>query len=227
MGQVLTAYEIGKENLIHVGSGAIVQFEISGKKETFMLSCSHNFVQRKAPKSINPKKKEFFYRQVERGTCLKDCIIDEVKVHEEYEKLGNCSEATGSGFDISVGTLSGSFDLISMGKNCFLSSIEKEEVSAGDKIIVSGYPFNANGKLYTSKGTILDIINTNQGGKLILYNNIQTTGGLSGSPVYAQTFNRKTGEREYRIIGIHVGFDPNVNARIATCIDEKMLKWIK
>ena len=57
---------------------------------------------------------------------------------------------------------------------------------------------------------------------LILYKDIDTTKGQSGSPVYLIKPNIRTGEEEYRLIGIHVGFIDSFQANGATCIDNRM-----
>ena len=113
--------------------------------------------------------------------------------------------------------------------NGYLTSYEKEDVLPGDKIVISGYPAipeSFTGHLYTMRGTIFDVIKTDQGGRLILYKDVDTTGGQSGSPVYLIRWNPRTGERVLYLIGIHVGWNPTYQANAATCIDNRMLDWI-
>lgn len=56
---------------------------------------------------------------------------------------------------------------------------------------------------------------------LIHYNEIKTTFGWSGGPVYLIR------DSAYYLIGIHCGFDPDGGAYFATGINNKTLEWIK
>ena len=75
------------------------------------------------------------------------------------------------------------------------------------------------------KGTIHEIKTMSQGGKIILYKNINTSGGQSGSPVILIK-KKKDGTREYHIIGVHVCYSNSIKANIATAITDSMYEWI-
>ena len=80
-----------------------------------MLSAGHNFVWFGAPKNFYPTKKNFYYRMVAPpDNYFDNLIVEEVKINERYEKLGDPINGLFSGLDISVGRLSGPFDKITM-----------------------------------------------------------------------------------------------------------------
>ena len=70
------------------------------------------------------------------------------------------------------------------------------------------------------KGTIKEIRELQNGKKLILYDDINTSGGQSGSPVDLVKNGR------YYTIGIHVGYAASINCNVATAITKDMHEWI-
>jgi len=52
---------------------------------------------------------------------------------------------------------------------------------------------------------------------LIYYNDIDTTEGQSGSPIYLIR------DGKYYLIGVHVGYSSNRNMNLGTAIDENKL----
>ena len=115
------------------------------------------------PKTLYPQSKEFHYRKEAPDKFVARFKVDKVKMHENHEEL----KSPNSGFDISVGILSGPLNKITMAENCKLSSIDEENVKIGDKIIVAGYPYKYSGYLYYMEGTIHEIKTTDWGSKLI------------------------------------------------------------
>ena len=68
-------------------------------------------------------------------------------------------------------------------------------------------------------GTIKEIRLLPNGKTILLYNDINTSGGQSGSPVFLIR------EEKYYLIGIHVGTANGMN--VATGITKELRKWIK
>ena len=91
--------------------------------------------------------------------------------------------------------------------------LENSGAKVGSIIKVIGYPAEYDGILYEMEGTIKEIRKFDDGHAIIVYNNINASGGYSGSPLYLKTANNI-----WMIIGVHVGYDPRINCNLATAI---------
>jgi len=124
------------------------------------------------------------------------------------------------GFDIALALLQSDFPNIQNTNNCFLSNVVTTETVQGDRILVIGYPADKNGKLFMMEGNIKEIRDLGNDRKIILYDNINTSGGQSGSPVFLKR------EEKLYLIGIHVGYDSSEGVNIATAITKSIQAWI-
>jgi len=89
-----------------------------------------------------------------------------------------------------------------------------------DSIVnVTGYPAQYPGQMYTMKGNIRDCCRTRDGMAVLLYRNIDTSGGQSGSPLMEET------RAGYIIRGVHVGTDGINN--IATLVSAPIGSWLR
>ena len=94
------------------------------------------------------------------------------------------------GYDLAIGLFKEYFVQVSMSDDSYLSHIEKENPRPGDIIRVIGYPGEKNGELFEMRGTIQQIIKNGGDNQAILYDDIETTSGQSGSPVYLKRGDR-------------------------------------
>jgi len=202
------------------GSGTVCVFGKQFKNNKFfLLTCAHNFVQ--VDKGLGKKIK-----------YMDSMRYDYSKTHESKfntSYVSNISIFPGylenpdiiQGFDIAIGLLDGEFNNAPFSKNSQWSTIDDEECKNGDVICVIGYPGEYNEKLYKMEGTIFEIRKLENGRKLILYNDIDTSPGQSGSPVLLKKNNK------WFIIGIHVGYDRSLNVNIATAITNDVYDWVE
>jgi len=87
------------------------------------------------------------------------------------------------------------------------------EVKEGDELTITGYPGEYHTQ-WTDSGTAKILKKTKHNGAIVIYDNIDTTPGQSGSPVILNG----------RLAGIHVGELGNCN--IATIITAQVKGWI-
>ena len=66
------------------------------------------------------------------------------------------------------------------------------------------------------EGTIKKFLTSDKGHKLMLYDDINTSGGQSGSPVYLIKGD------EYHQVGIHVGYNGNEKCNVAVVITPEL-----
>ena len=149
---------------------------------------------------------------------LLNAKITHYHIFPDYLKYPHIHE----GYDLAIGILEKSAKVkgLPISKNSYFSDIDDECAKAGDKIMVTGYPGEKNGYLYYMEGTIKEIISQGKR-KIILYDNIHTTPGQSGSSVYLK--KRDAWHR----IGIHVCFDQSANVNIATAITQDFHDWLE
>ncbi len=92
--------------------------------------------------------------------------------------------------------------------------------AVGDKIKIIGFPGEYDRELYEMCGTIKEI-RERKDGKLILYDDLDTSEGQSGSPIYLER------DGKWRIIGVHVGYDKRLKCNIGTALTyDKFIRFM-
>jgi len=208
-----------KDNESFVGSGTVCLLGSSFKDGYFLLTCAHNFVTiNKGLETTIVKANSALYNYMQDGrkNCLIQAKVTSFHIHPMYHDHWELHE----GYDIAIAKLDGDFNRAPPSQNSYWSDIESEGAKEGEEICVIGYPGEKDGFLYMMKGTIYEIRSLDSNRKIILYNDINTTPGQSGSPVYL-----KRGAKWARI-GVHVGYDPSVKCNVATGITKEMKSWI-
>jgi V8-like Glu-specific endopeptidase len=90
-----------------------------------------------------------------------------------------------------------------------------------DEILVIGYPDEYKYQMYYMEGTVSEVFKTDSNGQLVMYDDIDTSDGQSGSPVF-----RKLEDDLFELIAIHVGHHHGEGANCATYINEEKYQWI-
>lgn len=98
---------------------------------------------------------------------------------------------------------------------------EPEQHSKGSTIEVIGYPGEKESRLYRMQGTIHDTTKYSGGKDIMLYNDLDTTGGQSGSPVF-----KITSYGTYELVGIHVAYISAQGVNFATSITKELKDWL-
>jgi len=186
----------------------------------FLLTCAHNFeykVEGIQPRMNRVKSCTYQYAKDGHSKYHQKAWVSKYSLYPGYQT----SPILTSGNDLAIGLLNGGdFSRAGISRDSTLSQIEQVEAKIGDTIMVVGYPVEKEGFLYKMEGTISGILNIGGDRKIILYKDIDTTGGQSGGPVYLKRGNI------WHLIGIHVGFDPSVRSNVATAITGSILSWI-
>jgi len=216
-GQVCSVMDNEK---VIMGSGVVCVLSEEPLR-VYLLTCAHNFkfrVKGIQPKWVNMVQSTYHYSKDGPSKYNVKSFIQSSEYHL-FPGYSENPEIT-SGCDIAVGLLQGGdYSHQGISKNSKISTIEKSNAQVGDVIMVIGYPVEKNQYLYKMEGTIYRIIDTPHG-KLILYKDLSTTGGQSGCPVYV-----KRGDM-WLMIGIHVGYDPSVEANVATALTNEIFTWM-
>ena len=71
------------------------------------------------------------------------------------------------------------------------------------------------------EGTIKQFLTSDKGQKLMLYDDLNTSSGQSGSPVF------KIIGDQYYLVGIQIGYDGNEKCKVAEVITPEIGKWIE
>lgn len=98
---------------------------------------------------------------------------------------------------------------------------EPKQHQKGNSIEVIGYPGEKDGRLYKMRGSINKITSINGGNQIVMYTDIDTTGGQSGSPVY-----KITSAGDYELVGIHVAYINKHDGNFATLITKELKDWL-
>jgi hypothetical protein len=193
----------------------------------FLLSCGHNYVHI-VKKDNHPTHSDYPISSVFRfgeerkwkyfilsNVHLVQSNVSSVRFYPDFD--GEFLD----GRDLAIGLLDGDYRNCKAATGCFLHCVDYAKV--GDTITVVGYPEEYSGDVYKMQGTITMIESPNPESphlKLIYYDNINTTPGQSGSPVFLHKDNK------YYIIGIHVGYDNYHKMNVATGITKEIFTWI-
>eukprot|EP00026_Physarum_polycephalum_P009970 Phypoly_transcript_10112.p1 GENE.Phypoly_transcript_10112~~Phypoly_transcript_10112.p1 ORF type:complete len:347 (+),score=45.78 Phypoly_transcript_10112:102-1142(+) len=159
----------------------------------------------------------FHYGKVGPETYAVRSQVLDFRIHPKFRSgTQGCA-----GFDVAVGLLAGNFENAPRCENSYWSYYEYlAPLRVGEAICVVGYPSERGGSLHKLNGTIGGIVDVAGGGKLLTYNNINTCGGQGGAPVYLTRGDCTV------LIGIHLGYDTNLRANVATLITKEIQEWI-
>jgi len=199
----------------YVGSGSINLFYTS----FVLLTCAHNFVHIEDGLTfkLNFIETSRFDYSKDGSDYFNSSYIKTYTIYPGYFT----NSTIYSGFDLAVGFLEGNFDDAPMSLNSSMLSIESAKAKKGDVICIIGYPAEYGGDLYKMEGTIKQILDVGTGRKLILYDDIDTSGGQSGSPIYLKRKNN------WYKIGVHIGYDASAKVNVGTAITTTVFKWIE
>merc|ERR1719192_2149002 len=119
-------------------------------------------------------------------------------------------------------------------KDIFWGAIDPKDIEVGYKIEVGGYPAEKDGWAHYHRGEITDIKKQDKGGWIVFYN-IDSTPGMSGSPIKIvdeRFLSKSLSERERKlgfkkiIVGIHTGHDISEGLNYGTLITPAIRKWM-
>lgn len=127
----------------------------------------------------------------------------------------------GSGRDIAIATYDGSDDPEFESTTCTdMCWGPAETLQVGTNYRVAGYPAEHGGYLYSMDGHIAKVQDVGDGLKVVCYNDLDTTGGQSGSPFC------EISKHDMKITrGVHIGTDFNTN--MATLITPTVEGWMR
>jgi len=240
LGQVTVETKVGKA----IGTGITIK---TPDGECLVLSCAHNFVGVSVTGDKVNFHKPLFYcmRHGENNWSEKFLLnVNEVRVHPSHN--GNPA----SGFDIAVCSVTqkmGPGKVNPKQKIQQLGAIRDDaqwyrgelykKIKKGLSIEIAGYPAEKNkrGYPYAQTGVIKEVSRTKEGGYL-LWHNVDTTPGNSGSPIFVTD---KSFLQIYRdkwkapkvvdkvIVGVHTGSDPVRGMNFGTLITDSLSAWIR
>jgi len=215
---------------IYVGSAALVWVGRGPTRKFFLVTCAHNIMmpsEDQTQPSLRPVKVTF-YRGLDEQEYL-SVHVSKVYVHPEYEVIlqkMDTKETLWQGVDIAICILKDGSELKKLTEDIdlhdFLNLQEPAKTpSVDDDISVTGYPGEKKGVQYTMSGSIKHIKQAEytQNGLVFTYENIDTTGGQSGSPVTTRG----------KLVGVHVGWGvlEETYCNLATSLTTSIRDWIK
>jgi len=219
IGQLVMTFDDGKN---YVGTASIIRF--SSNTRDFLLTCAHNFAFTVPGISDDITKKAvggYFYKgRHDKTTYRGKFKILRWVVHPKYpHKEVN---AWRSGYDIAIAE----FDKRSykddevIAQNSAWAIDADNRVHKGSSIKIWGYPGEKAGSQYGMQGNVLHLKTTSAGGKIIAYDNLDTTPGQSGSPVALYDQNSD----KHIIVGVHVA--GTIEANVGTLMTTEIANWI-
>jgi len=202
----------------------------------FLLTCAHNILRTtKLGQYIWPSKVTF-YRGRSGSECISKHKVTVGFIHPRYKDLHKDlgEDTIYEGVDIAICFFKESSDKdFGKLKNNMeiddLLQLEKRwhSSSKGDEITVTGYPGKSGHFQYSMDGNIDEIQNSKHEsknstsptkvGKILTYNNLNTTCGQSGSPVIYKS----------KIVGIHVGYNELECVNVSTFVTLDIQEWIQ
>eukprot|EP00027_Filamoeba_sp_ATCC50430_P002580 CAMPEP_0168562158 /NCGR_PEP_ID=MMETSP0413-20121227/11974_1 /TAXON_ID=136452 /ORGANISM="Filamoeba nolandi, Strain NC-AS-23-1" /LENGTH=231 /DNA_ID=CAMNT_0008593567 /DNA_START=195 /DNA_END=890 /DNA_ORIENTATION=- len=203
----------------YVGTGSLI--EQNGKIK--ILTCAHNVYRyEQLSESYIRTNGGFFYPGCTQDDNPAEYRITRVHVFPAYLETGNGCIFNGA--DLAVLE----FEVVNQRQPYQKAEDAWWGVYRGsDKRLqtkVYGYPGEQErcGDPYQMIGTISEVL-TKPKGKILMYRDIDTTGGQSGSPVLV-----KRGDCEWTLIAVHVGFGEyeGVKYNIATLLSDETYKWV-
>jgi len=218
VGQLVMKFDDGNH---YIGTASIIRFSDTSD---FLLTCAHNFVitvpgidgdiPRKAVSGT------FFKGRHDTTTYRGKFKILRWVVHPKYPQ----NEIYGwrSGYDIAIAEFDRSAykdDKVITQNSSWAIDADKR-VKKGATIKIWGYPGEKDGSQYGMQGNVMDLKTTDKGGKIITYDNLDTTPGQSGSPVALYDPNADL----HIIVGVHVA--GTVEANVGTFMTTEISKWI-
>ena len=224
-GIILSRFNYYRTKYFGYGSGYVIKIDKFDKP--LILSCGHNFILTKKetvecsihsftrllPARFNLKEYVLCDSSTLMFRCYTSnwgktdlfhhgslCQIEKAFLKKKY--LIPINQQAEKGYDLCVAFLENQFELPDyVHKDIELE--DESEIKINDEIVVVGYPGEYANRLYYMHGNIskIDIL----GSKRIIYyyNNIKTSKGQSGSPV----FRKK--DSGWSLIGVHVAHCPS------------------
>jgi len=196
----------------------------------YLITCAHNFVK------YNKSNGQVMYSD---NGIFKLCLdkdkyesVSDVLRYEVHPRYADTYESC-EGFDVAVAFVKPQpnereLNLLPSPDNCYWDEYDDVELAAGDVIFISGYPGavktgkSVEGQLWGMQGAVYQVVTKANGGKLILYKDLDTSPGQSGSVVW---HHRQGGRRPgWHIVGVHVCWDGDVN--VAICLTPQLWKWV-
>ena len=194
-----------------VGSGVIINII---DNIVYILTAGHNIM------TLNPRQ----YKAT-KAKCIK-CKIngkwyesDEFYAYDKYN-LGNINDHDKHDMAVIKVVINEDF----MFYNVFPKLVSFENNTGyhdcinNNECFIAGYPAEKRGGLYGMNGTYRYIKNNIYNNDTICYDDIDTTGGQSGSPIFVNNNN---------IVGVHIRAGENGNKANYGCpLNDKKIKWI-
>jgi len=206
-----------------IGTGTM----IAGKFKKFVVTCAHNFVDVFANSEVVEEKEvwlesgEFHYQRNGNNKNEQPYTImnlENVFVYPGYTTTPDLDK----GFDFAIGQLEEEVENKNEKWNLIWDTVDNLDVKPGETLYVVGYPGEYNPLVYSMKGTVKEIksVGKEKKNKVIIYENIDTSCGQSGSPVVLER------NGIYYGIGVHVGRPTGVNFNVGTAITTEVAKWM-
>jgi len=225
-----------------IGSGCLIEhIDIMGRgwdlRLPFLLTCAHNFAVKDdlTGEFVFPEPGHIQFYQGRDGVSdyFKKYDVKDFVIHPKY--FDNPSPA--SGFDIAIARLDLEPHILPQDSNRTIKKklgigspyyVNLLVNSAEDKwyewITVAGYPAEDEKRShqYTMTGCLSESYRNTAGGHVLLYKDIDTTGGQSGSPV----FSASREERRTDLVGVHTGYAGAGQGNVATAWSPLLEEWL-
>lgn len=188
-----------------------------------LLTCAHNLIDHD-PITKKFKKADVVWfeirnnNQEDGSTLIKRYNVKNRVVHPSYFK----NPETSSGFDLALCWIDVPEDdntLKNGSYNCLSNPVVEANVNTIASVV--GFPCEREGEKWGMVGSvnILDDETTRQHNEILMYEEIDTTEGQSGSPVMLDSSKK--------IIGVHTGGNLVKGVNWATLITTDKLRWIE
>jgi len=202
-----------------------------------ILTCAHNFVSIVdiGGKVIRRhcKQATFFHGRSSNTTYFRKLVVSKYVIHPNYYKNPTIT----SGFDIAMAfllPLDSDLTPQPATDSCFGNWAEKR---APKHIEVCGYPGEKNSEPFGMRGNVASIHEQPRGGRIVVYSDLDTTPGQSGSPVFEvgsfeASERRVQGGKAFRdiddfrcLFAIHVGYSSVLGGNLATVVTGALFEW--
>jgi len=199
-------------------------------QDWFVLTCAHNLALVSTFSQCKLILDEGFVYAGRQGEKLWDKLytIDpkEVLVHPKFNGEPHC------GYDVGICrvTLVNNMGYGYHSDDHFWHFANPKDLKIGMEVEVGGYPGEKNGFPYYHTGKIVYIKETSQGGWLLYYD-VDTTPGTSGSPIRIidESYVKKhtfDSDKKKITIGVHTGHDYFEGLNFGTLITSELYMWI-
>lgn len=221
-------------NDVRGGIGSCVRVKVCDV--SCILTCAHNLVSKSHLTGKFVKHKVGYTYKMRQGEeaweSLWKLVANKITLHPNY--TGDAC----SGFDIGVCPVirephkfDGKVDYGKLIKDVEWGSVNPKDLKEGFEIEVGGYPGDKDGYPHYGRGKIVAIKNTEKGGCVLFYD-VDTTPGNSGSPIMIVDERFFSEEKKKRgitkqTIGVHTGHSAHDNLNFGTLITPALEKWIK